>query len=125
MEVYWIGGVICSGKSTLARLLAGGYGWTHYETDAHFERHALQANIGWQPTMLAFQHDKALGRVGPVLNGPGKGRGVAAFYRERFEAIVADLEACEGTVVAEGVDLLPEAVDGLGQGGRVCGWCCR
>ena len=118
MEVYWIGGVTCSGKSTLARLLAGRHGWAHYETDAHFDRHAREADAVRQPTMHAFQHDKGWNVWSRSLEGAEKAAVWLQFYRERFASIVADLKACEGPVVAEGVELLPEAVDEIGQGGR-------
>ena len=118
MDVYWIGGVTCSGKSTLARLLARRHGWAHYETDAHFDRHAREADARKQPTMHAFQHDAEWNKRACALRGAEKARVWLQFYRERFAAVVSDLETWDGPVIAEGVDLLPEAVDGLGQGGR-------
>jgi hypothetical protein len=118
VEVYWIGGVTCSGKSTLARILAARYKLLHYEADEHFERHARHASKQTQPTMYAFQHDREWDRWARTLRGAARAELWLCFYRERFASIIADLEAVQKPVVAEGVDLLPETVDGVGQGAR-------
>jgi len=109
-RIWWIGGVTCSGKSTVAKLVAGRAGRKVYSTDDHFDRHARNATKERHPTMHSYQNDEWLDWVRGLL--PDERAEVwLRFYRERFSMILDDLATIRGpSVVAEGVDLLPELV---------------
>ena len=106
-HVVWIGGTSCAGKTTVARLLAEACRLEVYSTDKHFDRHAREAVQQTQPAMYAYQQDD------PVMYQRHQAPVEKAslwrdFYTERFPMIVAELAEAD-RIVAEGVDLLPDA----------------
>ncbi|WP_160679859.1 hypothetical protein [Clostridium sp. C8-1-8] len=56
-NVYIIGGNACSGKSTMAKLIAEKYGFTLYQMDEHYEEHRKMANETDQPNMCYPRDD--------------------------------------------------------------------
>ena len=56
-HIWWIGGVTCSDKSTVARLIAERTERQVYSTDDHFGQHAKNAVKQHHPTMYSYQHD--------------------------------------------------------------------
>lgn len=110
-DIFWIGGVSCSGKSSVARTLGERSALSVYETDATFADHARMAQEACHPTMFKYQtDDEWLARV-RMLDPKAKAKVWLEFYRERFGMIVRDLiESDSRPIIAEGVDLLPEMV---------------
>ncbi|GAA2383132.1 hypothetical protein [Dactylosporangium salmoneum] len=100
MTSWWIGGSPCSGKSTVAGLLAAARGATLYSCDDAFERHAAGP---------AFAKVAAMG-VAARLAQPVEVQvaDVLQLYRDEFPLILRDLAAVPGPVLAEGAALLPE-----------------
>ncbi|WP_433073314.1 hypothetical protein ACQP1P_25350 [Dactylosporangium sp. CA-052675] len=100
--IWWIGGAPCSGKSTVAGLLAGARDLPLYSCDDAFERHG-------GPT---FDRIRAMS-VGDRLAQPVEVQVEDVFRlgREQFPAILAELPE---TGIAEGAALLPELLDAHG-----------
>ena len=107
--VYWIGGVSCSGKTIVARILARRYGLDIYSSDDHFDRHARRPDTPEMPTPESRVQDPDTGewRRPP---GPELADLWLDYYRARFPAIVADLGDSRMPIIAEGVDILPDLV---------------
>ena len=104
----------CSGKSTLARRLACQSGRTIYETDPHFDQHCRRATKTDQPTMFQFQTDKTWVEDVRSMSVQARAKVWLGFYRERFHFILQDLQEMESSsLVAVGVDLLPEMLTGI------------
>ena len=110
-DIWWIGGVTCSGKSTVAKLIAEGTDRQVYSTDDHFAKHAKSATKEHHPTMYSYQHDDEWLKWVREL-APERSSAVwLQFYHERCSMIVDDLAKVQDPpLVAEGVDLLPELV---------------
>ncbi len=108
--IYWLGGSPCAGKSTVARMIAGRYGWDVYSCDAAYQRHADEADARVSPTLALVGHlrDNALW-LRPVAEQTAT---EIAMYREEFAAILADIAAQPGPrpLLVEGAALLPECV---------------
>ena len=110
-DVVWLGGSTCSGKTTLARILADRLGRQLYSCDDHFDRHVREARKATQPSLYRFERDAGWNARVRALRGTEKAALWLSFYRERFASVTADLAGLEPTpVIAEGVDLLPELV---------------
>ena len=56
-QVYWLGGITCSGKSTTAICIADRLGLELYRTDASFDLHLLRVRQDLHPTMYEFVVD--------------------------------------------------------------------
>jgi 2-phosphoglycerate kinase len=110
-HVYWIGGGSGSGKSTVARRLAGRYGLDVYATDDVMSDHARRLSREEAPNLAAFI---AMDMDQRWLNRPVETMlETFHWYRgEGFELIVADLldRARDRGVIAEGFRLLPDLV---------------
>ncbi|MEJ2208915.1 MAG: hypothetical protein P8129_07755 [Anaerolineae bacterium] len=55
-HVLWLGGSPCSGKSSIARLLADRYGLRTYSCDEAFGRHREKLTAESQPTLYKWTH---------------------------------------------------------------------
>jgi 2-phosphoglycerate kinase len=106
----WMGGSPCSGKSSIATLLAERYDLALYPCDAHFDEHQRRATPQAQPR---------LHRLGGMTWDEIWMRPVDeqvadefAIYREQFPMILDDLRALptDRPVLVEGAALLPELV---------------
>ena len=113
-QVYWLGGITCSGKSTTAICIADRLGLELYSTDASFDLHLLRVRQDLHPTMYEFVVDARGGiawvRAQDIATQVGIWR---RFYGERFTLIVEDLEdlvALGQAVLVEGVELFPDYV---------------
>ncbi|MCB0063601.1 MAG: hypothetical protein KDE19_15870 [Caldilineaceae bacterium] len=108
--LYWLGGSPCSGKSTIAELLADRYNLHYYNCDHAFARHQQASDPAAHPTLhrLATLSSDEIWLV-PVTEQVER---EIAIYREEFSLIVADLEALptERPILAEGAALLPELI---------------
>jgi len=105
-RVVWLGGSPCSGKSTVAALLAYGRRAAVYSCDDAFDRHAGAVSAAAAPTL------KKVTRIGVAqrLAQPMQIQVADVFRltREQFPLILDDLGSMSGPVVAEGSALLPE-----------------
>jgi adenylate kinase family enzyme len=109
--MWWIGGVTCSGKTTIAGLIARQFNARVYSTDDTFDQHARNASCHAHPTMHSYQNDEDWGKWVRGLSPVEASRVWLQFYRERISMILDDLsESPGGSTVVEGVDLLPELV---------------
>ena len=109
-HAYVLGGAPCSGKSTLAEMLAARFPFLYYKVDDHDRQHAARSRPDRQPVMYKYSRmtcDEIWLR--PVLE---QVQDELSYYRERFEMIVADLErlAARQPVLLEGAALLPELI---------------
>ena len=107
-HLYWLGGSACSGKTSVAHLLAAEHGMTLYSIDDHFEEHRRRADPAQHPAFcrLANLAPRAL------FSGPAEAqaRDLLAFYEDELEMVLAELAALSGPVLAEGVGLLPARI---------------
>jgi hypothetical protein len=113
-NIYWLGGSPCSGKSTIADVLAAAYGMTAYRCDEAYFRHQTLITPERQPVFSRLSRascDEIWMR--PV---PRQVDEEIALYREEFPLILADLAAfpTNQPVIAEGAALLPELLESLG-----------
>lgn len=109
-HVYWIGGSPCSGKSSVAELLAERYGLYYYNCDDAFPRHQVQASPELHP---AFYRISQMGCeelwMRPVA---AQIETEIALYREEFGLILADIRPFppHKPILVEGAALLLELV---------------
>jgi 2-phosphoglycerate kinase len=111
-RVYWIGGGSGAGKSTVARRLVAGHGFTLYATDDVMADHARRTTPEESPLLARF--------IGMTMDERWVKRTPATmletfhwFRGEAFHLIIEDLlELPAGLpVVAEGFRLLPRLVE--------------
>jgi hypothetical protein len=109
-HVLWLGGSPCSGKSSIARLLADRYGLRIYSCDEAFGQHRQQLTTTDQPTLYKWTHtpwaELWMQPAGVLL-----AEAIAA-YREHLDLVMADLRRLPPSepVLAEGTCLLPDGV---------------
>ncbi|MCA9921061.1 MAG: hypothetical protein KC421_01750 [Anaerolineales bacterium] len=117
-HIYWLGGSPCSGKSSIAQILAERYDLLVYSCDGRFNHHRSLATPTDQP---ALHH---LGQMSwndiwmrPVA---AQVHSVIEVYREEFPMILADLRTLpsDRPILVEGAALLPELVAQQLQGGQ-------
>jgi len=122
VQIIWIGGSPCAGKSTLAATLARRYGLTHYSCDDALTAHLQRSDAATYPLL----HQLAKRSWNEIWTRPVERqiREELAFYREEFPLILEDLAAFppDTPIVAEGTALLPELVAPLLQGQRQALW---
>lgn len=108
--IYWLGGSPCSGKSTVAEILAKRYNLHYYRCDDAFTRHQQASSTTNQPTLHQLgtltSDEIWLAPVAEQLQRE------IAIYREEFAMILADLETlpADRPILAEGAALMPELV---------------
>jgi 2-phosphoglycerate kinase len=112
-HVLWMGGSPCSGKSSIAEMLAEKYGLHVYKCDDVFWEHAKRVDPVKHPTfhrLTRMTWDEIWMRPVAVQIADE-----FACYREQFGMIVDDLLALPRStpVIAEGAALLPELVSDL------------
>ena len=103
---WWIGGSPCSGKSTVAGILATSRSMRLYSCDDAFERHAAAVGPAAGPTLkkvTAMSFDDRLAQPLEVQVGD-----VSRLYREEFPLILQDLSDTGEPILVEGAALLPE-----------------
>jgi len=112
-HVLWIGGSPCSGKSSIAELLAERYSLEMYRCDDAFWKHAGRIDPGRHPTfhkLMRMTWDE-------IWMRPVDVQIMDEFdcYHEEFEMIVNDLSRYSRAtpVIAEGAALLPDCVSSL------------
>jgi 2-phosphoglycerate kinase len=112
-HVFWVGGSPCSGKSSIAEILADRHDLLIYKCDDAFWQHAKRVDPILQPTF----HRLTQMTWNEVWMRPVEAQIADEFtcYREEFGMIVADLVALPRSrpIVAEGAALLPELVSSV------------
>ncbi len=112
-HVLWIGGSPCSGKSSVAEMLASRYGLAMYRCDDAFFEHEKRVDPAIHPTF----HKIANMTWNEIWMRPVDVQVAEEMecYREEFEMIVADLLAYPKSppVLAEGAALLPGLLSNL------------
>jgi hypothetical protein len=107
-EVYWLGGGGCSGKSSVARILAERYSLPLYSCDDAFEDHLRRADPERHATFLR------IGRLAPheLWAPPAETQAseLLGFYQEWLDLVLEDLANREGPLLAEGAGLRPELI---------------
>jgi hypothetical protein len=104
-HVLWIGGTPCSGKTSIARLLAETYQLQIYHCDEAFETHKLHMSATRK--LLTISWDELWMQPIDTLVAD-----VFAIYREEFQLILDDLRALPPwpPILAEGMALLPDLI---------------
>jgi 2-phosphoglycerate kinase len=104
-DQMWIGGSPCSGKSTIASLIAASRNVPLYSCDDAFDRHAAMVEPAAGPTLKKVTTMS----VGDRLDQPidVQVSDVFQLFREEFPLILRDLGDIDGAAVVEGAALLP------------------
>lgn len=112
-QVFWIGGTACSGKTTIARMLAQKYDVRIYNRDEHQREHLMRAIPEKQPTLHKAWVNRESWEV--LYKQPAETvfEQAKAEAFEAFEFIVDDLlRVTNGApLIAEGIGLYPELVE--------------
>lgn len=110
-HVLWIGGATDSGKSTVARIIAGRHGLQVYHYDRH-DRPQLEQLAQTIPRYRAFL-DASLDECWVDPTPEDLLQRAWQAFRDRFPLVLEDLLALsrEPMIVAEGFGLVPELVD--------------
>lgn len=123
-HVLWIGGSVCSGKTSAAKDLAGRYGLRIYSFDRAEPFHIYRSVPERQPNLIRFMAMTMDERW--VLRTPEAmaEHALAAWSEERFPMVLDDLRHLPGSgaVIAEGAGLLPEKVAPLLTDNRCALW---
>ncbi len=112
-NAYILGGAPCSGKSTLAQMLAERRGLAYYQVDDHQEEHLQRARPQTQPVMCEYRRrdwNNIWMRPAEALLSD-----LLAFDTERFPFILQDLAGHEadGSLLVEGAAVWPKFLDGF------------
>ncbi len=122
MNIYWIGGSPCCGKSTISKMLVDEFGFDMYKCDDHLDRY----------TEIGAKNDaKIMKKVLSMTTDETWLRDVDEqvadefeYYREALKIIVSDLEKMntDKSVLVEGAVILPEFIKnhGIDQNHYVC-----
>ena len=113
MNTYFIGGSPCSGKSTVAEILAKKYGLYYFKMDDFLEEYTkMGASKGYE--ICKKQEDMGPEEIWmrePQLQCDEE----FTFYEEVFEFVMADLEKIKAKgIITEGAAYLPKFMKKLG-----------
>jgi hypothetical protein len=102
-HILWIGGTPCSGKTSIAQLLADKYPLQMYHCDEAFDIH--KPLMRGTRKMLSMSWDQLWMQPVEILVAD-----VFAIYHEEFQLIMDDLQALPPwpPILAEGMALLPD-----------------
>lgn len=112
-DAYFIGGSPCSGKSSIAGILAEKCNVFYYNIDSYEEKHVKQSNPDKQPVMYNFStmtwDEIWMRSVNLQVDEEFE------FYWERFPMILNELKTfnTDKPVILEGAALLPELISKL------------
>lgn len=117
MNICYIGGSPCSGKSTVAEILSQKYGLYYFKADDFLERYiqsAEQAGYSLCKKAAAMTAEQTWMRE-PDLQC----REEFGIYREIFAFVTADLEQLsgKGSIITEGAAYIPELIKQAGISG--------
>ncbi|MCC6168641.1 MAG: hypothetical protein IT329_15575 [Caldilineaceae bacterium] len=110
MNIYWLGGSPCSGKSSMAALLAERYGLRVYSVDASLGKHVPHLTAARQPVLYKWHNTpwNDLWMQPPDLLLAE----VTAAYAEHCSLVIEDVAALptDRPLLVEGTCLLPACV---------------
>ena len=123
-HILWIGGSVCSGKTSAVTDLASRYGLRIYSFDGAEPFHIYRSVPERQPNLIRFMAMTMDERW--VLRTPEAmaEHALAAWSEERFPMVLDDLRHLPGSgaVIAEGAGLLPRKVAPLLTDNRCALW---
>jgi len=110
-QAYILGGSPCSGKSTIAEMLAAKYGFVYYKADDHDPEHMQRSLPDQQPILFKISKmswEEVWSRPPSELLDDE-----LAYYRERFPFILEDLGELElgKPLILEGAAFLPDLIN--------------
>ena len=110
VEVYWIGGSPCAGKTTIADIIAQEHGWKVYHLDRYFETYLERAKPERHPTLTDY---KKMG-LKQFLSMPAVTQleGVKGISAEQFEFLLDDVAELETDkpILIEGANIIADDV---------------
>jgi hypothetical protein len=113
--VMWVGGSVCAGKTSAARVMAERYALQVYHFDHQEPFHIYRSIPERQPHLIAFMAMTMDQRW--VLRSPDEmaRQTIAAWSEDRFPMVVEDLLGLPGTgpILAEGAGLFPAQIEPL------------
>ena len=121
MDIYYIGGSPCSGKSTIAEMLASEYGFAYYKVDNFLDKHMQHAAEDGKihsSSALKMSHNQTWMRD-PYLQMEEE----IAFYEEIFQYILEDIKNIQSTkIIAEGAGFMPQLMvkEGISPDKYIC-----
>jgi 2-phosphoglycerate kinase len=113
-KIYLIGGSPCSGKSTVAEIIAKKYGFHYFKVDDYLNKYMEKGKEKGKPFAT-----KAL-RMSPdeiwLRNPDEQTEEEIEIYREIFEFVLEDLKNITNSdgIITEGAAFLPELVHSIG-----------
>lgn len=114
MKVYYIGGSPCSGKSTLAEMIATKYGFYYYKLDDKIEEHMKKAAEALKPRCKAYSGmtPEQVWMRTPEIQFKDE----IGIYQEIFDYALFDLEKLNSStpVITEGAGFMPELMKKVG-----------
>ena len=121
MDIYYIGGSPCSGKSTIAEMLTSEYGFAYYKADDFLDKHMQQAAEEGKlhsATTLKMSNNQMWMRD-PQLQKEEE----IAIYKEIFQYALDDIKNIRHTkVIAEAAGFMPQlmAKEGISHNRYIC-----
>lgn len=111
IDVYYIGGSPCSGKSTVAEIIAKNYGFHYFKADDYLERYTIKGAKMHYP-ICTKQNQMSTEQIW-MRDSTLQCKEEFQYYRELSEFIQADLINYPGekTIIAEGAAYLPELMN--------------
>lgn len=109
-KIYYIGGSPCSGKSTIAEMIAKDFNFSYFKVDDYLEDYISRGKALHKPYCMKFAKlspDEVWLRD-PVIQNKEE----LELYREMFEFILEDLGKIKSQngIITEGAALLPELI---------------
>lgn len=110
MKVYYIGGSPCSGKSTVAEMIASKFGLYYYRLDDKLDAHMRMAANASKPRCMAYfkMTPEQIWMRTPEIQFDD----AVEIYREIFEYAMSDIEILKANTpaIAEGSGFMPELI---------------
>ena len=114
MNIYYIGGSPCSGKSTVAEILSQKYGLHYFKVDDFLDNYTERGALAGYSICkkIAGMNAEEIWMRDPLLQC----REEFEFYKEVFEYVLADLAQvnCKNSIITEGAAYVPELIKKLG-----------
>lgn len=111
-DIYYIGGSPCSGKSTIAAMLAEKYGLYYFKVDDFLEDYLKKGKLTGKPicTEQSNMTSEQLWMRAPETQN----REELQLYKEIFGFIMADISDINSAIITEGASYLPELMCEIG-----------
>ena len=113
MDIYYIGGSPCSGKSTIVEILSKKYDLHYFKVDDFLDKYIkMGASKGYEIcTKQECMTPEEIWMRDPIIQCEEE----LIFYEEIFEFVMADLEQIKGKrIITEGAAYLPKLMKKIG-----------